>query len=209
MTTGCRPASLCRVRQRRQRAAYTLCPDNGGNSGVSYLAEQKRRSSRSLCSSEGHSAPVCGRGFHLSPLSGPSAQRLLVLFTAIRVIVFSCRSLYQTSGRLSNRDRHASIAQNCRRLFSDDRWLTVAPVEQRRQSSAYRLPPPQLLLHCRKAGVWVRIAPVFHALGSALAALRWLGDFGGAWHIPEHPKRLTPYPDPAVAQATLTGLTQC
>jgi hypothetical protein len=108
--TGCGPASLCRVRQRRQRAAYTLCPDNGGNSGISYLVERETLAlasllGRSLCSSEVHSAPVCGRGSHLSPLSGPSAQRLLVLFTAIRVIVFSWRSLYQTFGRLSNREQ--------------------------------------------------------------------------------------------------------
>lgn len=34
-------------------------------------------------SSEGHSAPACGRGFHLSPLSGPPVQRVLVLFIAL------------------------------------------------------------------------------------------------------------------------------
>lgn len=45
---------------------YTLCPDNGGNSGADYWILAYLEPDRSSCSSEGHSAPARGRDFHLN-----------------------------------------------------------------------------------------------------------------------------------------------
>jgi len=61
------PASLFWVRRTRYTSFdYTLCPDNGGNSGADYSLFGAQTSSYG---SEAHSAPACGRGFHLSPCS--------------------------------------------------------------------------------------------------------------------------------------------
>jgi hypothetical protein len=55
--------------------AYTLCPDNGGNSGAGYSAFF------SPCNSEVHSALRFGQVFTVPLLSDPSWRRVLVLVT--------------------------------------------------------------------------------------------------------------------------------
>lgn len=109
MTIGSEPASLFRVRLRRQRAAYTLCPDNGGNSGAGYWCGHggevcsSRRNSTFALQLRGPFGADVWAGLSPSPAlwtTGPARTRPLHSHWDRDI---QLGKLYQTCGQMSNR----------------------------------------------------------------------------------------------------------